>query len=68
MFIPVLTEYFNTGLVPRIPTLIVSGFFAMSALLSLFCGLVLDTIKQKNRQDFEFQRQQTAEMEKNKRN
>ena len=53
MFIPILINYFNTGLVPNYPTLIVSGFIAMAAIISFFAGLILQTIKRKNRQDFE---------------
>jgi len=52
--IPVFATYFSTGLVPRFPTLIVSGFIALSALLSLFTGLVLLSIRAKDRQEFEF--------------
>ena len=55
MFMPVLTEYVRTGLVPRFPTLIVSGFIAVAAILSLFSGLILQTMNHKNRQDFEAQ-------------
>ncbi len=55
MFIPVLLEFFRTGLVARFPTLIVSGFVALAALLSLFSGLILQTMIHKNRQDFEMQ-------------
>lgn len=53
MFIPVLITYIKTGLVPNFPTLIVSGFIALAAIQSFFGGLILDTIIQKNRQDFE---------------
>ena len=53
LFVPVLVEYFRTGLVARFPTLIVSGFVAMAAILSLFSGLILQTMVHKNRQDFE---------------
>lgn len=52
-FIPVLAEYIRTGLVRRFPTLIVCGFVALAALLSLFAGLILHTMRQKDRQDFE---------------
>ncbi|MBQ1410667.1 MAG: glycosyltransferase [Oscillospiraceae bacterium] len=52
-FIPVLTEYFQTGLVRRFPTLITCGFVAVAALQSLFAGLILHTMRQKDRQDFE---------------
>lgn len=58
LFIPIFTEYLISGLVPRIPTLVVSGFVMIAALQSFFAGLILDTIKQKNHHDFEFQLQQ----------
>ena len=51
--IPVLRVYALTGLVPKFPTLIVCGFTAIAALQSLFSGLILETIRQQNRQDFE---------------
>lgn len=57
-FIPVFIRYLETGLVGKIPTLIVSGFVFLSAIISLFTGLLLETIRQKNRRDFEFQLQQ----------
>lgn len=52
-FVPVMVTYVRTGLVPNLPTLIVCGFAVMAAIQSLFAGLVLKTIYQKNRQDFE---------------
>lgn len=52
-FIPVLVEYIKTGLVPNMPTLMVCGFAMIAAIQSLFSGLVLENIQQKNRQDFE---------------
>lgn len=52
-FIPVLNTYAQTGLVPNFPTLIVCGFTVMASFQSLFSGLILETIRQKNRQDFE---------------
>lgn len=52
-FAPVLAEYLQTGFVNRFPTLIVCGFVALAAIISFFAGMVLDTIQQKNRQDFE---------------
>ena len=57
LFVPVFATFIQTGLVPRIPTLIVSGFFGLAALISVFCGLILDTLICKNKQDFEFQMQ-----------
>lgn len=53
-FVPVLVEYIKTGLVPNFPTLIVCGFCVMAALMAYFSGLILSTIVQKNKQDFEF--------------
>ena len=44
LFIPILNEYFITGLVPRFPTLFVSIFFGLAALQSFFAGLILDVI------------------------
>ena len=52
-FIPVLITYFQSGLVPNFPTLIVCGFVYIAALLSFFNGLLLETLCQKNKQDFE---------------
>ena len=53
MFVPVLVEYFQTGLVPRFPTLIVSMFLLLAALLSFFTGLCLDVIVEKDRKNYE---------------
>ncbi len=53
-FVPVLVEYIKTGLVPNFPTLIVCGFCVMAAFMAYFSGLILSTIVQKNKQDFEF--------------
>lgn len=52
-FIPVFMEYLRTGLVPNMPTLIVCGFAAIAAIQSFFSGLILENIRQKDRQDFE---------------
>ena len=61
-FIPVMGTYLATGLVPDFPTLIVCGFTMLSAIQSLFVGVTLETMAQKNRQDFEMQLQRvTAE-------
>lgn len=51
--IPILIDYSRTGLVPHFPTLIVCGFAMLAAMLSFFTGLILNTMGQKNRQDFE---------------
>lgn len=54
-FIPVFMEYLRTGLVPNMPTLVVCGFTAIAAIQAFFSGLILETINQKNRQDFEME-------------
>ena len=53
--IPVFVEYLETGLVPRFPTLIVCGFVMMASIQSLFSGMLLETIVQRNRQEFELE-------------
>lgn len=52
-FIPVLIEYIETGLVLKFPTLFVCGFVALASIQSLFSGLILENIAQKDRKDFE---------------
>lgn len=54
-FIPVLVDYFKTGLVPRFPTLIVSVFLGLAALQSFFTGLCLDVMGEKDRKAYELQ-------------
>ena len=50
---PVLMEYFDTGLVPRFPTLIVCGFLVLLAMLLWSCGLILEVLVKKHRQLYE---------------
>ena len=54
-FVPIVGEYVYTGLVDRFPTLIVCGFTMIAAIQSLFTGLTLDTLRKKDRQDFEME-------------
>ena len=54
-FIPILVNYFHTGLVPNMPTLIVCCFTIITAIQAIFSGLILETINQKNRHDFELE-------------
>ena len=51
--VPVFKEYFDTGLVPRYPTLIFSGFMLMIAILMFMCGIILEVVVKKHRQLFE---------------
>ena len=41
---PVIYEYARTGLVPRLPTALLSTALMLLACLSLVCGLILDTV------------------------
>ena len=63
-FVPILITYTRTGLVPNFPTLIVCGFIVMAALMSLFTGIVLQTLRQKDRQDFEMNLIHISEFQK----
>ena len=56
-FVPVLSHYLKFGDVPNFPTLIVCGFVFLAAIESFFSGVILSTLVQKNRQDFEMQLQ-----------
>ena len=56
-FVPVMIEFLNTGLVPKIPTLIVCAFAVLAAIQSLFTGLILKNLEMKDRRDFEFRLQ-----------
>lgn len=59
LFIPIMCAFIKTGLVPKFPTLIISGFVEIAAVQSFFSGLILSTISEKSRQDFEVRLQQT---------
>ncbi len=67
LFIPVFMTYLETGLVPQLPTLIVSGFTALASVLSFFSGLILSTMAEKDRQAFEFRRIILEELYKERR-
>lgn len=55
LFVPIVATYIQIGLVPRFPTLIAAGFIVLAALQSFFSGMILDTLAQKNRQEFELE-------------
>ena len=59
--LPVLFEYAKTGLVPRFPTLIVCGITLLASLLLFVSGLILSTLQEKDKRDFEFQLQQVTD-------
>lgn len=54
-FVPVLLEFWETGLVERFPTLIVCGFVELAAIQSVFVGVILHNLGVKDRRDFELQ-------------
>lgn len=51
--IPVLVEYFETGLVPRFPSLIVAGFLIIIAVMCFIAGVILQVVVRKHREMFE---------------
>lgn len=66
LFMPVFCEYLETGLVPRYPTLIVSGFVCMASMLTFFCGVVLEVVAQKHRQLYELMMNISKEKDKDR--
>ena len=64
-FLPVFNAYLHTGLVDRIPTLIVCGFGGLASLISFFTGITLQMSKQKERREFEFRLQEIDQWQKN---
>ena len=52
-FIPILVIYGETGLVPKFPTLIMCCFVMTVAILSFFSGSILQSLRKKEKQDFE---------------
>lgn len=43
--IPIIKEFYLTGLVERLPSAILAGLFSVISFLSFFCGLILDVMK-----------------------
>lgn len=54
-FVPVLLEYFKTGLVRKFPTVIVCGVTATIGSLMWICGVILDVIVKKHKQLYELE-------------
>lgn len=48
--VPVITEFLNTGLVPRLPTAVLTSALVLAALLAFFCGLILDSLARTRRE------------------
>jgi glycosyltransferase involved in cell wall biosynthesis len=51
--VPVIVEFGDTGLVPRLPSAILATAFVGCGLLSFACGLILDTTVKGHRKDYE---------------
>jgi hypothetical protein len=47
---PIVVEFMQTGLVPRFPTAILSTGMMLLAFLSLFSGIILDSVSHGRRQ------------------
>lgn len=52
-FVPIFALFLRTHEVPNIPTLVMCGFVFMAAIQSFFSGMILNSLRQKERQDFE---------------
>ena len=52
-FVPIFTYFLKTHTVPNLPTLVVCGFLVTAAIQSLFSGMILNSLRQKDKQDFE---------------
>ena len=48
--IPVFVTYFEQGIVPRLPTAVLSTGLMVIAVLSIACGLILDTVTRGRRE------------------
>lgn len=52
-FVPVLIDYFKTGIVPKFPTLIMCSAGYVISIFSLFTGIILSILEHKELQNFE---------------
>lgn len=53
LFIPVLIEYLETGLVPRMPTFLAAVAFGITSIINMFTGVILSVLRKQHRQQFE---------------
>ena len=69
LLIPVLIDYFKTGLVPKMPSFVASTFFFICSIQSFFGGLILESTVKRSKQEFEIKLNEFADkykMMKNK--
>ncbi len=62
-FAPVFADFLRTHTVSKIPTLVVCGFVILASIQSFFSGMILNSLKQKERQDFEIKLHQVMRPE-----
>lgn len=63
-FIPIFTHYLQTQTVTKIPSLIVICFVILTSIICWFSGVILSTLVQQHKQNFEFKLQVTSEQYK----
>lgn len=51
--VPVVAEFAQTGLVPRLPSALLAVAFVFIGLMALVCGLILDTNVKSSRKQYE---------------
>ena len=56
-FIPIFMKYLSMGVVTKIPSLIVICFVILTAIICWFSGIILSTLVNQHKQDFEYQTQ-----------
>lgn len=51
--IPVLSEFYRTGLIDKLPSAVLAVGLVLMAMLAFVCGLILDTVARKSRAQYE---------------
>ncbi|MHA2857027.1 glycosyltransferase family 2 protein [Paenibacillus lautus] len=62
--LPVIYEYLKTSLVPRLPSAVLATGFMLLAIISLSCGLILDTVVSNSRKQYELELHKTMKLVK----
>ncbi len=52
-FVPVFVDFLHTHYVRKVPTVVVCCFVFMASIQSFFAGMILNSLRKKERQDFE---------------
>lgn len=60
-FVPIFTHFLTARVVTRIPSLIVISFVALTAIICWFSGIILSTLVQQHKQNFELELQHTTD-------